>query len=125
MTIQLDGALLKPVSPSSLFEAIAGAMSGDFLKSETAASIARSCDPSAAGLGLPSIRGARVLLAEDNPINQQIAREILEQAGVLVTVADNGRIAIEKLRIGNFDLVLMDVQMPEVDGYQATAEIRG
>src|SRR5206468_6345532 len=77
------------------------------------------------GPGLPSVRGARVLLAEDNPINQQIAREILEQAGALVTVADNGRIAIEKLRTGHFDLILMDVQMPEMDGFQATAEIRG
>jgi two-component system sensor histidine kinase/response regulator len=121
--LQLDGTLLKPVSPSSLFEAIVGAMSGDFLKGETDASIARSHDPLAAGL--PSVRGARVLLAEDNPINQQIAQEILEQAGVLVTVADNGRSAIEKLHAGNFDLVLMDVQMPEMDGYQATTEMRG
>src|SRR5206468_11598375 len=97
----------------------------ELLKCETADSISRSYDPLAAGLGLPSIRGARVLLAEDNPINQQIAQEILEQAGVLVTVADNGRIAIEKLRTGHFDLVLMDVQMPEMDGYQAAAESRG
>ena len=122
--LQLDGTLLKPVSPSSLFEAIAGAMSGDFLKSEAAAALSRSGEAPAAGLGLPSVRGARVLLAEDNPINQQIAREILEQAGALVTVTDNGRLAIEKLRLGHFDLVLMDVQMPEMDGYQATAQIR-
>jgi signal transduction histidine kinase/DNA-binding response OmpR family regulator/HPt (histidine-containing phosphotransfer) domain-containing protein len=122
--LQLDGTLLKPVSPSSLFEAIAGAMSGDSLKGEAAASIPRSYVPLVAGGDLPSVRGARVLLAEDNPINQQIAQEILEQAGVLVTVADNGRIAIEKLSTGNFDLVLMDVQMPEMDGYQATATIR-
>jgi signal transduction histidine kinase/CheY-like chemotaxis protein len=123
--LQLDGTLLKPVSPSSLFEAIASAMSGGSHKGETATSVPRSYVPLAAGLDLPSVRGAHVLLAEDNPINQQIAQEILEQAGVLVTVADNGRIAIEKLRAGNFDLVLMDVQMPDVDGYQATSEIRG
>jgi signal transduction histidine kinase/CheY-like chemotaxis protein/HPt (histidine-containing phosphotransfer) domain-containing protein len=122
--LQLDGTLLKPVSPSSLFEAIAGAMSGDFLKSHPTASTTRSHAPSVSGLGLPSVRGAQVLLAEDNLINQQIAQEILEQAGVLVTVADNGRIAIDKLRSGPFDLVLMDVQMPEMDGYQATATIR-
>jgi CheY-like chemotaxis protein/HPt (histidine-containing phosphotransfer) domain-containing protein len=122
--LQLDGTLLKPVSPSSLFEAIAGAMSGDSLKGEAAASIPRSYVPLAAGRDLPSVRGAQVLLAEDNLINQQIAQEILEQAGVLVTVADNGRIAIDKLRSGHFDLVLMDVQMPEMDGYQATATIR-
>src|SRR6185503_4111670 len=121
--LQLDGTLLKPVSPSSLFEAIVGAMSADALTAETTTPMPRSSDPVTDGFGLPSIRGARLLLAEDNSVNQQIAQEILEQAGAKVTVADNGRIAIEKLRSGQFDLVLMDVQMPEMDGYQATAEI--
>jgi len=122
--LQLDGTLLKPVSPSSLFEAIVGAMSADALAADATTPMLRSSDPVTTGIGLPSIRGARVLLAEDNPVNQQIAQEILEQAGAQVTVADNGRIAIEKLRSGPFDLVLMDVQMPEMDGYQATVELR-
>lgn len=74
---------------------------------------------------LDLLRGARVLVVEDNPISQQVAREILEQAGMSVTVADNGSIAIEALREGkHFDLVFMDIQMPVMDGYQATRLIR-
>ncbi len=72
-----------------------------------------------------NLRGLRVLLAEDNSINQQIAVELLTSAGISVDVADNGRIAVEKLKAnGPYDTVLMDLQMPEVDGYAATAAIR-
>src|SRR5208282_2721640 len=74
------------------------------------------------------LRGAKILLTEDNEINQQIAVELLEGAGATVKVANNGRIAYETLANGPqpppFDLVLMDLQMPEMDGYQATAKIR-
>lgn len=73
-----------------------------------------------------SLKGARILVAEDNPINQQIAREILENAGMTVEMAENGRIAVEKVfaKKRYFDAVLMDIQMPEMDGYSATAMIR-
>src|SRR5262249_31931674 len=74
------------------------------------------------------LRGARVLLAEDNEINQQIAIELLQGAGASVTVAHHGREAVEILSQGAtppaFDVVLMDLQMPEMDGYQATAKLR-
>ena len=74
------------------------------------------------------LAGARILLAEDNEINQQIAVELLEGAGATVTVANNGREAVEILTTGPqpppFDAVLMDLQMPEMDGYQATAKLR-
>ena len=70
----------------------------------------------------------RILLTEDNDINQQIAVELLEGAGAKVDVANNGREAVDKLfraaRSRRFDAVLMDLQMPEMDGYQATAKIR-
>ena len=73
---------------------------------------------------LESIRGARILLAEDNEINQQVATELLEGAGLEVAVANNGREAVDAVGKAEYDLVLMDIQMPEMDGFQATAEIR-
>jgi two-component system sensor histidine kinase/response regulator len=73
------------------------------------------------------LQGARVLLAEDNEINQQVAVELLTGVGAVVEVANNGREAVDKIAAAGtsaFDVVLMDVQMPEMDGYQATAKIR-
>jgi CheY-like chemotaxis protein len=69
-------------------------------------------------------RRLHVLLAEDNPINQQVAKRILEQQGHTVTVACDGRAAADLAAQHAFDVVLMDVQMPEMDGFEATAAIR-
>jgi CheY-like chemotaxis protein len=66
----------------------------------------------------------RVLLAEDHPTNQRVVQLILEPAGVDLTIVDNGREAVEMFRPGQFDLILMDMQMPEMDGLTATREIR-
>ncbi|MGA9876353.1 MAG: response regulator, partial [Solirubrobacteraceae bacterium] len=66
----------------------------------------------------------RVLLAEDNAVNQLLARRVLEKLGAEVTVADNGETAIAKLAEAPFDVVLMDCQMPVMDGYAATRRIR-
>jgi len=73
---------------------------------------------------LEGIRGTHVLLAEDNKLNQVIALDLLKQAGITVTLADNGREAIERLTEATFDAVLMDMQMPEMDGFAATKAIR-
>ena len=73
---------------------------------------------------LKHIRGAKILLVEDNEINQQIAQEILEQAGFIVQIAENGEMALNKVREEHFEVLLMDLQMPVMNGYEATSEIR-
>ncbi len=79
---------------------------------------ARAFQPAA-----PRLAG-RVLLAEDNPVNQAVAVGMLEAMGLAVDVASNGREAVDRYAAGSYDVVLVDCQMPEVDGYAATSEIR-
>ncbi len=67
---------------------------------------------------------AKILLVEDNPINQMVAQKMLEKIGLKAVLADNGIEALERLNEQSFDLVLMDCQMPEMDGFDATREIR-
>ncbi|HET8744362.1 MAG TPA: response regulator [Ramlibacter sp.] len=81
--------------------------------------------PRAPGLAAPpQLQGARVLLVEDNAVNQQVASELLQAAGVTVAIADNGELAVQRVRDQRFDLVLMDMQMPVMDGLTATERIR-
>ncbi len=73
---------------------------------------------------IKKIRGAKILLAEDNLINQQVAAEILQSIGIVADIAENGREAVEKSERQTYDAILMDVQMPEMDGFEATESIR-
>lgn len=71
-----------------------------------------------------SLIGRRILLAEDNPINQQVAKEFLESSGAIVTIVENGQQAVDTFGREDFDVILMDMQMPVMDGYQAADTIR-
>ncbi|MDE2440682.1 MAG: response regulator, partial [Betaproteobacteria bacterium] len=78
----------------------------------------------AAAVLAASRAGARILLVEDNEINREVARDVLQAVGLLVDTAIDGRAAVDMAGVGGYDLILMDVQMPQLDGLAATREIR-
>jgi PAS domain S-box-containing protein len=112
--------LTKPVRQSTLLDAIMTALDGRRTK-DTAET--REAMPVCPGTSAPS-RRLRLLLADDNPVNQRLAVGLLEKRGHTVVVVDNGREALAALDRQSFDAILMDVQMPEMDGFEATAAIR-
>jgi CheY-like chemotaxis protein len=109
--------VIKPISDSDLFDAmmsIRGARVEQKLASPAAAVVS----------GNKPAGGLRILLAEDNAVNQEVAQQMLQKRGHTVTIASNGREALKLVSQSEFDLILMDIQMPEMDGFQATAAIR-
>ena len=113
----LDGYLAKPVTPSSFLDAIMNAFSKE--PSGPLMAVPRNEASSEA-----TLLGVQVLLVEDNDFNQQVAMELLASAGVEVSLAVNGQEAVDQAAGGRFAAVLMDLQMPVMDGYEATALIR-
>lgn len=117
--VHLDGFLSKPVTPSTLLETIGRLLRGDAGGPQALAAVEEP-DTEVQGLA-----GARVLLVEDNEMNQELAVDLLKEAGVEVSIANNGKEAVDMMEKGGiFDGVLMDIQMPVMDGYEATGAIR-
>jgi two-component system sensor histidine kinase/response regulator len=112
----ISAYLVKPIQQGELLDAICRALRKN-LPNEPPTLVTRH-----------SVREDRrrlnILLAEDNPVNRTVATRLLEKRGYAVTIAEDGKAALTALEAAPFDLVLMDVQMPEMDGFEATAAIR-
>jgi CheY-like chemotaxis protein/nitrogen-specific signal transduction histidine kinase len=122
----IDACLVKPIRSSQLLNTLATAWAAHLTRTSQAQAISNCPSskptPSLAGrfAGLP----LRILVVEDNVVNQKVASRLLEKVGLRADLAGNGREAIEKTALSPYDVVFMDCQMPEVDGYTAAAEIR-
>ncbi len=110
----LNGFLTKPVTPSMLHDAICNAETGRSIETVQAAQV----------LSTRRLAGLRLLVVDDNPMNQQIARELLVREGALVDVASGGAMALEMAAAARYDVILMDIQMPDMDGYACTRALR-
>jgi two-component system, sensor histidine kinase and response regulator len=109
--------LIKPIRKADLQQCLLNALTPD-------AELILTEDNPATANSQPTSLVAHVLLAEDNPVNQEVAKYMLQGFGCSVDIANNGREALQALTYKTYDMVLMDCMMPEMDGYQATAEIR-
>jgi two-component system sensor histidine kinase/response regulator len=110
--------LIKPVTPSMLFDSVVQALNGDQERERQVPAATTSTRD------LGRLHGARVLLVEDNELNREVALGLLEDAHLSISQAENGQIAVQMIEKDDYDLVLMDMQMPVLDGVAATMTIR-
>ena len=112
-----ENVLIKPVTPSMLFDSVVQALG-------TTRREAREAENDTHGLDFSAIHGARVLLVEDNELNREVALGLLEDAHLAIDEAENGAVAVQQIARQDYELVLMDMQMPVMDGIAATKAIR-
>jgi two-component system sensor histidine kinase/response regulator len=117
----IHDVLVKPLNASMLFDSAMRVLQGSGSGSDSSMTAA---SPSSALQNLATIAGARILLVEDNEINQEVALQLLRHARFDVDLAENGSVALERLQAHEYALVLMDMQMPVMDGIAATLELR-
>jgi len=144
--VEIGDFLIKPINVSVLFDTIINIFKpndylgkGEVKSNNDRQNLLQSCIQDQLDINIDSLKGARILLVEDHKINQQVAKELLESAEIIVDIANNGREAIEKIRNLNlectnvhistptshfYDAILMDIQMPEINGYEATKRIK-
>ncbi|MEE1673098.1 PAS domain S-box protein [Agarivorans aestuarii] len=118
-SINIDAVLTKPVTPSHLFDTIV-----QVRKIEVFEQTRREAQQQGSNSDIAQLQGANILVAEDNDVNQELITELLKSNGINCTVCDDGAQAVEYLKQNNVDGVLMDCQMPVMDGYTATKVIR-
>ncbi len=119
LNVAIPQILTKPVTASSFLDAVMNALD----LSNTIGTTKQS-NKNQLQANIKQLFDAKILLVEDNSLNQEVAKELLSNNHILVTIANNGQEAVELVRNENFDAVLMDIQMPVMDGYAATRKIR-
>ena len=116
--IDINGTLVKPATPSVILDTVMTALGRSYSATHIASRLYENL-PS-----VEAIAGAKLLVVEDNEINQEVIQGLLENNGFIVTLAENGRVALDELEKNSYDAVLMDINMPEMDGYTACRHIR-